>query len=199
MTQFVVRFMLLNLLFSVHWLWTIVCLVDFSILAIVLSVEWFHHCTKRGRFWVHKISLTLSSFIEVSVSSLENVRSYICVRSIDLCLCFSVLSIGCWNCADCVLFFFSFPGFTVCDYPLVILGITKHVLNINNLYELKIFISRKMFLLVDFIRVYKFGANLNFNLTTRANYVIWLAYDQSWIIKKKTTKWLKILYPVNDL
>jgi hypothetical protein len=55
---------------------------------------------------------------------------------------------------------------------LVILGITKHVLNINTLYELKIFISRKMFLLVDFIRVYKFGANLNFNLTTRANYVI---------------------------
>jgi hypothetical protein len=42
-----------------------------------------------------------------------------------------------------------------------------------------------MFLLVDFIRVYKFGANLNFNLTTRANYAIWLAYDQSWIIKKK--------------
>ena len=27
-------------------------------------------------------------------------------------------------------------------------------------------------LLVDFIRVYKFGANLNFNLTTRANYAI---------------------------
>jgi hypothetical protein len=52
-----------------------------------------------------------------------------------------VLSIGCWNRADCVLFFFSIPGFMVCDYPLMILGITKHVLNINNLYELKIFIS----------------------------------------------------------
>jgi hypothetical protein len=46
-----------------------------------------------------------------------------------------VLSIGCWNRADGVLFLFSIPGFMVCDYPLMILGITKHVLNINNLYE----------------------------------------------------------------
>jgi hypothetical protein len=107
MTQFVVRFMLLNLLFSVHWLWTIVCHVDFSILAIVLSVEWFHHCTKRGRFWVHKISLTLSSFIEVSVSILENVRSYIYVLGVSIFASVSMcyrLDVGIVQ----IVFYFSF-------------------------------------------------------------------------------------------
>jgi hypothetical protein len=56
---------------------------------------------------VHKISLTLSSFIEVSVSILENVRSYIYVLGVSIFASVSMcyrLDVGIVQ----IVFYFSF-------------------------------------------------------------------------------------------
>ena len=61
------------------------------------------HLVQSTQIWLHKTSLTLPLFIEVSVPSQESEWSCICVLGVSIWPLSMILSIECWNCSDSVV------------------------------------------------------------------------------------------------